>query len=163
MRDMAQYTKIAPSGRIERLLIFNRRLRQSPDSSKQLKDWDLELDPELIKIPARILPYPDIVFGNNRKYALNYIFFHLINGLRKHIFLGKKSINVCYLFCFRAATNNRADWTNEFRNNSMAHCIELKRWYLITPSRCKKEAEDFVKALQRAGSGMRFNIVNPRL
>lgn len=45
----------------------------------------------------------------------------------------------------------------------MAHCIDLKRWYLITPARARREAEDFVKALQRAGSGMRFNIGNPRM
>lgn len=45
----------------------------------------------------------------------------------------------------------------------MAHCIDLKRWYLITPSRARREAEDFVKALQRAGNGMRFQIANPRM
>lgn len=64
---------------------------------------------------------------------------------------------------FRVTTNARADWTSEFRNNAMAMSIELKRWYLITPNRGKKEAEDFVGALQRAGRGMQFQIARPRL
>lgn len=63
----------------------------------------------------------------------------------------------------RVKTNNRVDWTNEFRNNSMAHCIELMRWFLITPARARNEAEEFVKALQRAANGMRFAIANPRM
>lgn len=44
----------------------------------------------------------------------------------------------------------------------MAYTIDLKRWFLITPARARNEAEDFVKALQRAGTGMRFTISNPR-
>lgn len=68
MREMAQYTKVSPAGRIERLLAFNQRLRQSNDSARHLADWSLGLDPDLVKIPARILPYPEILFGNEKKY-----------------------------------------------------------------------------------------------
>lgn len=67
MREMAQYTKVGPAARIDRLLNFNQRLQQSKDSAKHLNDWNLGLDPKLLQIPARILPYPDIVFGNERK------------------------------------------------------------------------------------------------
>ena len=73
MREMAQYTKVAPAGRIDRLLAFNQRLQQSNESSRHLTDWSLGLDPELVKIPARILPYPQIIFGNDKRYA-----FHLL-------------------------------------------------------------------------------------
>lgn len=45
----------------------------------------------------------------------------------------------------------------------MPHCIELTRWYVITPARARQEAEEFVKALQKAGNGMRFLIKNPRM
>lgn len=44
----------------------------------------------------------------------------------------------------------------------MAQCVDLNRWYVITPARARREAEDFVKQLQRAASGMRFKIANPR-
>lgn len=128
MRELSQHTKVGPSSRCEKLIAFNRRLAAAPKSAKHLTDWKLALDPNLVKIPARILPYPDLLFGNDRK----------------------------------AATNIRADWTSEFRNNSMFRSIELKRWHLITPVRCKKEAQDFVGQLQRAGRGMQFLIANPR-
>lgn len=45
----------------------------------------------------------------------------------------------------------------------MAMSIELKRWYIITPARGKKEAQDFIGALQRASRGMQFLIGNPRV
>lgn len=67
MREMSQHTKVGPAARIDRLLAFNRRLKNSPDSSRHLVDWDLELDPTLIRIPARVLPYPSITFGGDRK------------------------------------------------------------------------------------------------
>lgn len=67
MREMAQHTRVAPNARIERLLKFNERLRTSPESARQLNEWNLGLKPELVRIPARILPYPALVFGNDRK------------------------------------------------------------------------------------------------
>lgn len=67
MRELSQHTKIGPAARIERLLIFNQRLTNSPDSFRHLTDWNLGLKPELVKIPGRILPYPDIVFGDGKK------------------------------------------------------------------------------------------------
>lgn len=67
MKDLSQHTQVGPASRIDRLLAFNRRLSQSQDSARHLSDWSLGLDPTLVKIPARILPYPDLVFGNDRK------------------------------------------------------------------------------------------------
>lgn len=67
MRELSQHTKIGPAARIDRLLNFNRRLASSQDSARHLTDWNLGIDPELVKIPARIIPYPDLVFGNDRK------------------------------------------------------------------------------------------------
>lgn len=45
----------------------------------------------------------------------------------------------------------------------MYTCIDLKRWYVITPSRAKEEATQFIEALKRAGRGMQFTIANPRM
>lgn len=67
MKELSQHTKIGPASRIDRLLQFNRRLANTPESLRHLTEWNLGLEPELVKIPARVLPYPDIVFGNGRK------------------------------------------------------------------------------------------------
>lgn len=66
MKELGQYTKIGPGMRMERLLAFNRRLNDSAESRGVLDRWNLELDRELIKIPARLLPFPKLVFGANK-------------------------------------------------------------------------------------------------
>lgn len=45
----------------------------------------------------------------------------------------------------------------------MAKSVDMKRWYVIVTARAKREAQDFVTALQRAGKGMQFNIGQPRV
>lgn len=67
MKEINRFTKIGPDSRIERLLKFNERLRNCPESIGHLTRWDLELEKNLVEIPARILPYPQLLFGNNRK------------------------------------------------------------------------------------------------
>lgn len=66
MRELATHTRVSPQSRIEKLMSFNRRLRQESNIIKQLSDWNMELDRSLVEIPARILP-PErlIVRGNN--------------------------------------------------------------------------------------------------
>lgn len=68
-----------------------------------------------------------------------------------------------FWFAFRSKTTAKADWQSEFRNNSMFMCIELKRWYVITPARSREETNNFIEALKRAGRGMQFNLGNPRV
>lgn len=67
MKELNTHTKIGPANRIDRLLAFNKRLANSQESSRHLTEWNLALKPELVKIPARVLPYPDIMFGGGKK------------------------------------------------------------------------------------------------
>ncbi|XP_033236349.1 protein aubergine-like [Drosophila pseudoobscura] len=62
----------------------------------------------------------------------------------------------------RFVCDNRADWTMEFRNNSMYSHVDIKRWYVITPQRNLRETEEFVKLCIRAASGMKMTISEPR-
>lgn len=75
MKAMSEHTRVGPAGRINKLIDFNRRLRMSPESSQVLRDWNLELSQELVKVPARVLPNENIVFGGGVKYV--FLFFHL--------------------------------------------------------------------------------------
>lgn len=70
MKEINRFTKIGPSDRVQRLLKFNERLSNCPESMERLKEWSLELDPQLVTLPARILPYPTLLFGNNKKCVL---------------------------------------------------------------------------------------------
>lgn len=67
MKAMAEHTKMNPNARIQKLLMFNKRIEDAQRGTPVLREWDLELDPNLVTVKGRILPYENIVFGNDRK------------------------------------------------------------------------------------------------
>ncbi|EDV58944.1 protein aubergine [Drosophila erecta] len=69
MKAMSEHTRLTPDRRIERLRMFNRRLKSSKESTETLKSWNIELDSALVEIPARVLPAEKILFGNNKKFV----------------------------------------------------------------------------------------------
>lgn len=67
MRALSEHTRVAPRARIDKLMVFNRRLRSEKAITEELKNWNLKLDEQLVSIPARILPQETIVLGGERK------------------------------------------------------------------------------------------------
>ncbi|XP_033172824.1 protein aubergine [Drosophila mauritiana] len=126
LRAMNEHTRSPPDRRIERLRMFNNRLKSCAQSVETLKSWNIELDTALVEIPARVLPPEKIVFGNK--------------------------IFVC---------DNRADWTQEFRNCSMFRNVHINRWYVITPARNLRETQEFVQMCISIASKMKMNIAKP--
>lgn len=64
----------------------------------------------------------------------------------------------------RTIANREADWGHDLRTNAMyQNPVELKRWFLLTTERTKKEALDFAKLLTDAARGLRFFIGPPRV
>jgi aubergine-like protein len=69
MRAMADYTRMDPQRRIERLIDFNKRIQNTPASVKQFDNFQTQLQPDLITLQARELDQENIIFGNDRKFA----------------------------------------------------------------------------------------------
>lgn len=67
MQAMGEHTRMGPQPRITKLLNFNRRLQQTPESLRVLSEWNLELDQNLVSVPGRILESQTILFGNEQK------------------------------------------------------------------------------------------------
>lgn len=67
MRALADHTRMNPDRRIERLQIFNKRLRTNADSEKILQEWNMKLDDRLVEVEGRILDQQKIVFREHRK------------------------------------------------------------------------------------------------
>lgn len=63
MRDLAIHTRVGPAQRITKLLEFNQRLQQTPNSVACFNDWSLNLNTRLVEIPARQLPGEIIQLG----------------------------------------------------------------------------------------------------
>lgn len=67
MRAMADYTRMNPDRRIERLRVFNRRLLETESSVKILNDWNMKLDKNMVELKGRVLEPQNIVFYDKRK------------------------------------------------------------------------------------------------
>lgn len=66
-------------------------------------------------------------------------------------------------FCYRRNTDDRADWTNEFRSQAMYSSKDgLQRWYLICTNRMSNQAREFVNQMKTAARGMQFPLSDPR-
>ncbi|PBC29299.1 Protein piwi [Apis cerana cerana] len=66
MRTLAEYTRVSPAARIDKLMVFNRRLRDKPSIVRELNEWNLHLDEKLVDVPARFLQPEKIVLGSGR-------------------------------------------------------------------------------------------------
>lgn len=63
MSKLAEFTRLNPENRAKSLEKFNTRIQTTPESVNVLKEWNMELERELITVPARELPAEPIVFG----------------------------------------------------------------------------------------------------
>ncbi|XP_017099105.2 protein piwi [Drosophila bipectinata] len=69
MRAMSEHTRMNPDRRIDRLRRFNSRLQTTSESVKVLKDWNMNLDQNLIEVAGRIISPQKIVFNNQKVSA----------------------------------------------------------------------------------------------
>lgn len=77
MKEISKYTKVSPKDRMARLRKFNERLRNTTESKRIFQEWNVELDHDLVKIPGRILPYAQLIFGESRQYVLTLHSSHI--------------------------------------------------------------------------------------
>ena len=55
MKDLAQHTRISPATRAQNLEQFMTDLHSNPEASKELAQWDMEFDRNLLKMTGRCL------------------------------------------------------------------------------------------------------------
>lgn len=67
MKDLAQYTRVDPTGRIVKYNNFIKRVHTTPKSADTLVQWNLTLSNKLITVNARVLP-EEILHGDKKQY-----------------------------------------------------------------------------------------------
>lgn len=65
MSSLVTETNAQLGKRIEKLLRFNRRLHEESAIEQELSEWNLQLDNQLLEVPARQLAAKNIYFGGN--------------------------------------------------------------------------------------------------
>lgn len=63
---MRPYAQMNPRTKKDRLLTYNRRIHDTPDSIAVLKKWNLDLNRNLIDIDGIRLPHETLDFGQGR-------------------------------------------------------------------------------------------------
>ncbi|KAH8261817.1 hypothetical protein KR038_009051, partial [Drosophila bunnanda] len=69
MRAMSEHTRMNPDRRIERLRKFNHRLQNTTESVKVLRDWNMDLEQNLIELKGRVISAQKIVFQSGKTSA----------------------------------------------------------------------------------------------
>lgn len=63
----------------------------------------------------------------------------------------------------RVPAGEEADWTREFRNNSMFLSVALRKWCVVVPQRSTREAREFIRCIRQAAQGMRMEMEEPQV
>jgi aubergine-like protein len=129
MKALAEYTRMDPRKRIQRLRDFSKRLTTTEACVSQFKTFHTELQPELVQLEGRQIPQELMIFGNGKT----------------------------------AQNDDRVDWTNPMKINSMFQNEGLTRWGIIFPRRCEAETRNFLKLLQEVARGMQYEMKEPKM
>ena len=71
MRALAIYTRVSPTERIKKLNAFNRRLQSEQEVLREIRDWKLQLDNQLVTLQGRVLPADTIFFKDDVKVKVD--------------------------------------------------------------------------------------------
>jgi aubergine-like protein len=66
MKAMADYTRMDPRKRVERLMKFNERMLTTPKSAQIFDQFQTKLQPKLVELTGRQLNQETILFGNGK-------------------------------------------------------------------------------------------------
>lgn len=72
---MKPYSQMVPRTRMQRLLDYNKRVASAPASVEVLKEWNLDLDRQLVQIDGHRLKPEQLVFGDDRTHQYVGLFF----------------------------------------------------------------------------------------
>lgn len=65
MEALADRSRIPVESYAQKLVAISKRFNENPSAVAELAKWNLQLDQQLVTIPARILPNSKIIFANN--------------------------------------------------------------------------------------------------
>lgn len=67
MRELSEFTRLNPEKRVRELEKFNKRVQETPESVAVLNEWNMQLERELMTVPARELPAEPILLGDDQE------------------------------------------------------------------------------------------------
>lgn len=66
---MKPYSQMVPNTRISRILDYNRRIQTTNNSIEVIREWNLGLDRDLVRIDGRRINAETLFFGQRREHV----------------------------------------------------------------------------------------------
>lgn len=66
MKALGEYTRMSPNHRVDRLLKFAQRLKDTPESKSVMDKFGVKMEPNLMVVQSRLLAPEQIRFGDNK-------------------------------------------------------------------------------------------------
>ena len=71
MNEMGQHTRVSPSNRAKSMLAFINRLRSHETSQRRLENWEVNFNPDLVRLEGRTLTAEKILLGLDNQTGKN--------------------------------------------------------------------------------------------
>lgn len=63
MKALKAFTQVQPGNRIDKLMMFNRRLQEHPVIKQEFQDWNMELGSGLVELRGRKMDFEQLLFS----------------------------------------------------------------------------------------------------
>lgn len=68
--------------------------------------------------------------------------------------------SICYYQNDQSAVNNKANWTNDFRNKKLLKCGVLENWVVVVPERLKRDAQVWIYFINISYLCKQITVIN---
>ncbi|XP_076183487.1 aubergine isoform X2 [Ptiloglossa arizonensis] len=161
MRALAEHTRVSPKSRIDKLMLFNRRLRSQQTIVQEFNDWNLNLDEKLVNIRGRVLEPERIILGGGRQVTAGQ-FADWTRELSKKLLFNTTRLKNWVLICVQRLRHDAEAFVETIRDsaNGIGCEINKPRFYDINDDRSNTYSEVLERIMSSSNPELVFCIVS---
>jgi aubergine len=132
MRKIGDVSRLPPEQRAIALNEFITKVVSNPDVKKDMNEWGLQFDPELVQLPGRLLGCEKIFMGGDDDYSA------------------------------QTFNQKAGDFSKEIRSKQLHAICTITRWVVVADPRNHALVDDFCNTLKRVCGPMGINLCAPK-
>jgi aubergine-like protein len=132
MRKIGDVSRLPPDQRVNALTEFISKVSSNPDVKKEMDDWGLAFERQLVEVQARQLMCEKIFTGNDDEYSA------------------------------QTFNQRMGDFSKEIRSKQLHAMCTINRWVLVADPKNHGLVEEFCQTLKRVCTPMGINLFQPK-
>jgi len=132
-QEIERLSRLAPNDRSNNLMKFIRTVSNNEEVKKEMTEWNLRFDPNLVELKGRLLDCERIYMYNDDQ-----------NSAKD----------------FQQKTG---DFSKEMRSKRLFLPCSISKWIIISTARDRKLVDEFANTLKRVCIPMGINLMGPRI